>query len=328
MAVRVGGVYLKNFNVNRSLNPLRPYEVYNIPISRLDPGPDGVNNTSDDTGKTLTYWDYPASYRPAAFEGVKIVNDDPKNDSTYKTIEFAATRRLSSGWQLLGSYSATKRNVPFVDGSALTPNAEINVADNTWTWIGKVSGSYTFPKGILGGASYSIRNGARLARQVQIVAPAGTASIANFVVNAEPIGSLSLENVGLLDLRVAKRFGLGLGRTLELRLDCFNVMNVNPVTSIVTRAGPTFGNATASADGGQNGTGLTPPRIFQIETRFTFLVRKLMRITTIIVALFLATGCERRGPDCGRGKRSAGGHERVCRSRGETRRCRASEDHA
>ena len=61
---------------------------------------------------------------------------------------------------------------------------------------------------------------ARLARQVQIVAPAGTASIANLVVNAEPIGSLS-ENVGLLDLRVAKRFGIGQGRTFELRLDLF-----------------------------------------------------------------------------------------------------------
>ena len=270
VAVRVGGVYLKNVNVNRNLNPLRPYEVYTIPISRLDPGPDGVANTSDDTGQTLTYWDYPASYRGAAFEGVKLVNDDPKNDSTYKTIEVAATRRLSGGWQLMGSYSATKRNVPFVEGSALTPNAEINTADNTWTWIGKASGSYTFPKGILGGISYSIRNGARLARQVQIIAPAGTASIANLVVNAEPIGSLSLENVGLLDLRVAKRFGIGAGRNLEVRLDCFNALNVNPVTSIVTRAGPTFGNATASADGGQNGTGLTPPRIFQIETRFTF----------------------------------------------------------
>ena len=132
-----------------------------------------------------------------------------------------------------------------------------------------MSGSYTFPKGILAGANYSIRNGSRLARQVQIIAPAG-ASITNLVVNAEPIGSLSLENIGLLDLRVAKRFGLGAGRSFELRLDCFNMMNVNPVTSIVTRAGPTFGNATASADGGQNGTGLTPPRIFQIETRFTF----------------------------------------------------------
>jgi hypothetical protein len=119
----------------------------------------------------------------------------------------------------------------------------------------------------MSGASYSIRNGSRLARQVLL---RGGGSIATLVVNAEPLGSLSLENVGLLDLRVAKRFGIGLGRTLELRLDCFNAMNVNPVTSIVTRAGPTFGNATASESGGQNGTGLTPPRIFQIETRFTF----------------------------------------------------------
>jgi hypothetical protein len=269
VAVRASGVYLKNYNVTRSLNPLRPYEVYTIPISRLDPGPDGVNNTSDDTGQTLTYWDYPAAYRGAAFEGVKLVNEDPKNDSTFKTIEFAATRRLSEGWQLLGSYSATKRNIPFVENSALTPNTEINTADNTWTWIAKVSGSYTFPWGILGGASYSIRNGSRLARQVQILAPAGS-SITNLVVNAEPIGSLSLENVGLFDLRAAKRFNLGGGRNFELRLDCYNVMNVNPVTSIVVRAGPTFGNATASENGGQNGTGLTPPRIFGLEGRFTF----------------------------------------------------------
>ena len=267
VAVRVGGVYLRNYNVNRSLNPLRPYSAYSIPISSLDPGPDGVLGTTDDTGQTLTYWDYPASLRGAAFEGVKLVNDDPKNEATFKTIEFATAKRLSNGWQFMGSYSATKRHIPYVEGSALNPNAEINVADNTWTWIGKLSGSYMFPHGIIGGMTYSIRNGQRLARQVLL---RGGGSITTFVVNAEPIGSFSLENVGLLDLRAAKRFTLGSGRSLELRLDCFNVMNVNPVTSVVVRSGPTFGNATASESGGQNGTGLTPPRIFQIETRFSF----------------------------------------------------------
>jgi hypothetical protein len=267
VAVRIGGVYLKNFNVNRNLNPLRPYDVYSIPISSLDPGPDGVLGNSDDTGTMLTYWDYPAAYRGAAFEGVKLVNDDAKNNSKFKTIEVAATKRLSNGWQMLASYSATKKNVPFVEGSALTPNAEINVADNTWTWIGKLSGSYTFPLNIIGGASYSIRNGPRLARQVLL---RGGSSITTFVVNAEPIGSFSLENVGLLDLRAAKRLAIGSGRTLELRLDCFNALNANPVTSVVVRSGPTFGNATASEGGGQNGTGLTPPRIFQFEARFTF----------------------------------------------------------
>jgi hypothetical protein len=267
VAVRISGIYLKNFNVNRQLNPLRPYSAYSIAISRLDPGPDGIANTSDDTGKTLTYWDYPASLRGAAFEGVKLVNDDPKNNSTFRTIEFAATKRLADGWQFMGSYSATKKNIPFVELSALNPNTEINTADKTWTWIGKLSGSYVFPMDIIGGVSYSIRNGARLARQVQIF---GGGSITNLVVNAEPIGSLSLENVGLLDLRAAKRIQLGSGRAFEIRLDCFNALNANPVTSIVVRSGPTFGNATASESGGQNGTGLTPPRIFQLEGRFTF----------------------------------------------------------
>ncbi len=267
IAVRVGGVYLRNYNVPRNLNPLRPYSAFNIPISSPDPGPDGNPNTSDDPGTTLTYWDYPASYRGAAFEGTKLVNDDPINDSSYKTVEFAATKRLSDGWQLMGSYSATKRNIPFVDGSALTPNAEINTADNTWAWIGKVAGSYTFPWDILTGASYSVRNGTRLARQVLL---RGGGSITTLVVNAEPIGSFSLEDVALLDLRAAKRIQLGGSRSFEIRLDCFNVMNVNPVTSVVVRSGPTFGNATASENGGQNGTGLTPPRIFQIEGRFSF----------------------------------------------------------
>jgi len=267
MAVRLTGVYLKNFNVNRNLNPLRPYEAYNILISNPDPGPDGVAGNNDDPGVTLSYFDYPAAYRGAAFEGTKLVNDDSKNDSTYKTIEFALTRRLSGNWQFMGSYSATKKNIPFVDGSALNPNAEINAADNTWTWIGKLTGSYTFKYGIIGGANYSLRNGARLARQVLL---RGGGSITTFVVNAEPIGSLKLENIGLFDLRAAKRFSLGAGKNLEFRLDCFNVFNANPITSIVVRSGPTFGNATASENGGQNGTGLTPPRIFQIETRFTF----------------------------------------------------------
>ncbi len=243
------------------------FDAFNIPISSLDPGPDGNLGTSDDTGVLLTYFDYPAAYRGAAFEGTKLVNDDPKNDATFKTIEFAATKRLANEWQFMASYSATKRHVPFVDGSALTPNAEINTADETWTWIGEdVRVLYVFPWDIIGGINYSLRNGTRLARQVLL---RGGGSITTLVVNAEPIGSLSLENVGLVDVRAAKRFRFG-GQNLELRLDCFNVMNVNPVTSIVVRAGPTFGNATASENGGQNGTGLTPPRIFQFEARYTF----------------------------------------------------------
>jgi hypothetical protein len=55
-----------------------------------------------------------------------------------------------------------------------------------------------------------------------------------------------------------------------VRLDVFNILNASPVQSIVVRAGSTFGQATASGGGGQNGTGLTPPRLLQLGGTFTF----------------------------------------------------------
>ena len=32
------------------MNPKRPYDAYTVPITRRDPGPDGVLNNSDDGG--------------------------------------------------------------------------------------------------------------------------------------------------------------------------------------------------------------------------------------------------------------------------------------
>jgi hypothetical protein len=196
-----------------------------------------------------------------------VADPDSKNNSDFKTLEFSATKRLANNWQLLGSYSATQRHIPYAPGSQVNPNTEINIADNTWVWIGKLAGSYLFPKGIVSGFSYNVRNGDRLARQVLL---SGGGSIPTLAVNAEAIGGLNLDTVSLLDLRVAKRFMLGGSKAFEVRLDCFNALNANPVTSIVVRSGATFGYATASANGGQNGTGLTPPRIFQLEGHFTF----------------------------------------------------------
>jgi hypothetical protein len=264
-AVRVAGVVVRNFNYTTTVNPLIPYEAYAIPITNPDPGPDGSVGTADDPGTMLTYWEYPEALDGADFEARQNVNEPDRYNSSYRTVEVAATKRLANNWQFMTSYSATKIDNP--GGSLSNPNTEINAGNHTWTWIGKASGSYIFPKDVVGGFSYTLRNGARLARQVQL---RGGRTISNIVVNAEPVGSLNLENVGLLDVRVAKRFRLQGGQSFEVRLDCFNFLNANPVTSIVTRSGSSFGNATASAGGGQNGTGLTPPRIFQFEVDYSF----------------------------------------------------------
>src|SRR5580765_257876 len=66
-AVRVTGVYSNTKNIYKIANNLRPASVYNIPITNLDPGPDGRLGTSDDTGRSITYYEYPTSLGSAAF---------------------------------------------------------------------------------------------------------------------------------------------------------------------------------------------------------------------------------------------------------------------
>jgi len=239
--VRVTGIYSKNVNNYRLLEPLRPYEVYNIPITNPDPGPDGRVNTADDPGTFLTYYDYPANLRGRAFAGTMLIND-PRADSTFKTVEVAGTKRLAQGWQFMAAYSATKAHVPFPYPTPTTrvpynPNAEINVANNTWEWMAKFSGAYDFPLGIVGSASFEHQSGEPQARQVLLT---GGTAIRSLVVNAEPIGSIRLPHMNLLNVRAAKRVSLGAGRSVELRADVYNATNINTTITRVIRSGPEY----------------------------------------------------------------------------------------
>jgi hypothetical protein len=269
-AVRGTGIYSRNFNQYRLVEINRPYEVYNIPITNLDPGPDGTLGTADDTGKSFTYYDYPAALSGRAFAGTMLIND-PNADSNFKTIEVVGTKRLSQGWQFLAAYTATKANLPFASRLPFNPNVEINTADRTWEWTGKVSGAYTFPYAIIASANYEYRSGAPQARQVLFT---GGRTIRSIVLNVEPIGSLRLPNTHLLDVRVGKRFSLGAGRSLELRADVYNALNVNTTTIRVLRSGREFlkTGVPESAAGGASGVvpSIVLPRIAQLGVSFNF----------------------------------------------------------
>src|SRR6185503_5075387 len=65
-AVRVTGVYARNFNTYALSDIVREGQ-YTIPITNPDPGPDGLLGTADDTGQSITYYEYPSSLAAAAF---------------------------------------------------------------------------------------------------------------------------------------------------------------------------------------------------------------------------------------------------------------------
>ncbi len=263
---RVTGVYSRNFNTQRLLTVARPPSAYNIPITRPDPGRDGVVGTSDDPGTSITFYEFPVALRGAAFETTTLVTD-PNADHTYKTIEFAISRRLTNRWQLNTSYSATKKNIPYgvsTPALALNPNAEIFAADRTWEWNSKVSGAYVFKYDITGSVNFEHRSGDPGARQVLFT---GGVTIPTIVLNVEPIGSIRTPNVDMLDLRVDKRFSLGTGRSLGVRVDVFNALNIDTLRTWVVRSGSTF--LQPVSQGNNNATAIIPPRLIMFGVSYT-----------------------------------------------------------
>jgi hypothetical protein len=263
---RVTGVYAKNTDNQRLLTIARPYAAHNIPQVRPDPGRDGVLATADDPGTTITFWTFPTSLQGANLSTTMVIND-PNGDQTFKTIEFSAARLLSSGWQFSTSYSATKKHIPF--GTGLTPynpNAEIFVADDTWEWNAKASGTYSFPLDILGALNFEHRSGDPYARQVLFTAPGTT--IPSIVLNVEPIGSIRTPHVNMLDARVSKQFRMATGRALNVYMDVFNLTNIDTLRNWNVRAGPIFLRPTAG--GSNNATSIVPPRLIRFGASYNF----------------------------------------------------------
>jgi hypothetical protein len=260
MALRLTGFYGKNVNTYRLQNNLRPYSLYSIPITNRDPGPDNRLGTADDTGQSVTYYEYPAAFAAREFQQPMLVNDS-KADANYKTVEVAVTRRLANRWQLTGSYSATKTHEPWVanTGSLISfdPNAEINSSNDTWEWMGRMSGAYHFPADVSVSANYEHRSGDPQARTVSF---AGGTTIRSLTLRVEPLGAFRLPNINLLDMRVEKLFHVGRGQNVGLRLNVYNLLNINTITGETVLSGVNFGRPTA----------IVPPRVAEFGVSYTF----------------------------------------------------------
>jgi hypothetical protein len=271
--VRATGVYTRGLNTY-VLSEVSREGQYIIPITNLDPGPDGRLGSPDDTGRSITYYEYPASLAGASFANTMYTNSAAA-DSTFKTIEIALTRRPSQGWQVGVSYSSTWLDNPincsdtgvglgntnatvwYPVRCANNPNQAFNTANNTREWQTKISGAYNLPYDILASANYDIRSGAPQARQVLFT---GGQTIRSVVLNVEPLGSFYLPNTHELDVRAAKRVNLGGARSVELRFDIYNALNKSTVRTQNLQSGANYLRPVT----------IMFPRILQVGATFTF----------------------------------------------------------
>ncbi len=267
-AARVSGIFSKTFDQHRLVNNKRPYRVYNIPITNPDPGPDAVVGTADDPGRTITYWDFPAEYAGAQFQEPMLVNDSAA-DQTYRSAEFAVTRRLANRWHMYASYSFTTKHIPLIPNAGtetgvtiyvntVDPNAEINNDDDTTEWMGRLQGSYIFPFDVTASVNYEHRSGSPQRRTVILT---GGQQIPQITLPAEQLGAVwRLPHINVVDLNVQKTFRLRGAQSATVRLNVFNLLNANTVTGRTMQSGPRFGTI----------TGILLPRISEIALSYRF----------------------------------------------------------
>ena len=257
----------------RVQNNLRPYGVYNIPITNRDPGPDNRLGTADDPGTLVTYWDYPAAYRGRSFQQPMLVNDSGA-DQNFKSYEVALSKRLSNRWLGMASYSSTNVDIPFAQNTASTgndftmpglqvflatldPNAEINSALKYREWTARASGAYIFPFDIQLSANFESRSGTPYARTVSFT---GGQQITSQVVRVEPIGTRQMPTINLLHVRGEKTFVVKGSQRVSLRANIYNFTNISTVQTLTQLSGPNF----------ERPLTILPPRIVELGVNYSF----------------------------------------------------------
>jgi carboxypeptidase family protein len=256
-------VYKRQSALYESSNVLRPYSVFNIPITRRDPGPDGTLGTPDDGG-SVTFYDYDPAYAGNRFVGSKFLNRDADRDDAFQNIEFTLNKRMSHNWDMLASYSATK-NHRWLTATPENPNQEFFPIDETWDWQFKLVGSYRFPYGVQFATFYQHLAGDPLQRTYVFRAtdPEGGRPIRQLgtvTLRLEPFGERREPNMNVVNLRASKRFDVRANRQVEVTFDLYNALNTNSAISISNASGPTFGVV----------SGIVPPRIAALGAKFSF----------------------------------------------------------
>ena len=102
LGVRVGYVWKKDQNGWQQVNILRPFSAFNVPVSIIDPGPDGNMTTSADNS-TFAFLNLDDPSRGSS----QLTTNIDGYEGTYKTLEVSARKRFAQRWSMNASFSYT-----------------------------------------------------------------------------------------------------------------------------------------------------------------------------------------------------------------------------
>lgn len=259
LGVRLGYVWKKDYNGWQQMNDGRPASAYNVPITLIDPGPDGNLATTADNGVlNLFNLDDPSR------AGRNVVRNVEGYEGTYNTLELSANKRYGQRWSMNASFSYTwtdefhntyfgNRFGSIVQQSSLfgvyptNPNEFLHHEFTNWN--AKVSGTVDAGWGVRVTSVLKTQSGAPYGRYVNIsgCSPSTPVNCLNYggqLVLVEPIGTRRQGTVRVFDVRVEKQVRFGARARAGVFVDVFNTFNSNTAVNEVWLSGTRFERAT------------------------------------------------------------------------------------
>ena len=245
-AVRVGAMFYYRTNRKQigQVNLAQPASAYTAHTVTIPNGPGGtVANPKPTTAQV---------YNISAAANAATANNVRDNvdylDTQYKGIEFTATKRFSSKWQMQTGFTIGKNDGGVSGGTDLNdPNNTRfpkGIVGNDSEKALRVSGSYTLPFDISLSGSLVANNGYPYVSTYSLTRAAAAAqgitlTRASQTIQLSERGEERLDNVVLLDMRLAKTFRFG-SRSFSPQIDVFNISNADTVVNTTTAVGGSY----------------------------------------------------------------------------------------
>ena len=292
IGARVGFVWKMDRDGYQQENRNRPLSAYNVPITVVDPGPDGTRGTADDSTVSMMNLNPANLSLPVA----NYVYNPPGFDANYRSIEVAANKSFSHRWSMVGSFLYTwtdeygsnyfntgsagigGQNPSLFSGFALQTGFPITDADRNTrnkfgTWTLKAFGTWEPAWGLRLTPLFRAQQGYPAGRVFTASSTSGAPGSAgvnygNQPLHGEPITAHRLQTYKQLDFRAEKRFTVTGRAKLGVIVDVYNVFNANTELNIRS----TTGRLVISETGANIPTFLTPvtilpPRIVRLSAR-------------------------------------------------------------
>lgn len=273
LSIRVGFIYRALHHNWQQVDIARTANLFTLPVSKVDPGPDGIAGTADDS--TITLYDIPKAQLPA--NQLQIQAPDGNNE-IYRSFEFTINKRLSHRFLALGSFNYTSGNYPlartsssgFNTGAATFADMAINnQVHGASTWASHVTGTYFGPWGINISPVLRMQSGAPLPRYVTFTG----LNVGSLVIPVDPVGTYRSDDLYVLDTRLEKQFAHRERFRLGVFFDAFNILNSNAdnTQDAITGVRSTVvGGTKLTYQRFLSPLTILPPRVFRVGVRFQF----------------------------------------------------------